>query len=241
MPPEPEILLELDGVHASRLGAAILRGVSFTVRRGEVVALFGRNGMGKTTTLECIIGAVPHSAGTLTRLGVVSTGARPHHAVQRGVGYVPENRGVFLNLTVGEHLRVSRRGNNGAWTAEQLLTLFPDLTQRLGEKVGRLSGGQQQMVAIARALSADPKILMLDEPTAGLAPLIVETITQALGDVRRAGLALLIVEQTMAIAGTLADRFLFMEEGRLVAEADKVTIAADPDLLDRYLGVRMAM
>lgn len=241
MPPEPEILLELDGVHASRLGAAILRGVSFTVRRSEVVALFGRNGMGKTTTLECIIGAVPHSAGTLTRLGVVSTGARPHHAVRRGVGYVPESRGVFLNLTVGEHLRLSRRGNSGAWTAEQLLTLFPDLKQRLGEKVGRLSGGQQQMVAIARALSADPKILMLDEPTAGLAPLIIETITQALGDVRRAGLALLIVEQTMAIAGSLADRFLFMEEGRLVAEADKAMIAADPDLMNRYLGVRMAM
>jgi branched-chain amino acid transport system ATP-binding protein len=226
-------LIELRDVHAARSGVPILFGVSLTVAAGEAVALFGRNGVGKTTTLDCIAGRVPPSAGVTRVLG---GGGRPHELARRGLGYVPETRGIFANLTVGEHLRVSRKAG-GAWPADRLLTLFPDLQGRLGERVGRLSGGQQQMVAIARALSADPVVLMLDEPTAGLAPLVIESIAAVLRSVREAGLTLLIVEQSLVIAGQLADRFLFVAQGRIVAEADAAALEADHGLFERHLGV----
>jgi branched-chain amino acid transport system ATP-binding protein len=229
--------IELRDVRAARSGVAILHGVSLAVEAGEAVALFGRNGMGKTTTLDCIAGRVAPGAGVVRVLG--GAGGRPHELARRGLGYVPESRGIFANLTVGEHLRVSRKPA-GAWPADRLLALFPDLQGRLGERVGRLSGGQQQMVAIARALSADPAVLMLDEPTAGLAPLVIAAIAAALRAVRQAGLTLLIVEQSMAIAGQLADRFLFMADGRIVAQADAAALQADPGMLDRHLGVGLA-
>ena len=202
------------------------------------MALFGRNGMGKTTTLDCIAGRVVPSSGGLRVLGSGS-GGKPHRTMRRGLGYVPESRGIFPTLTVGEHLRLSRRPG-GAWPAGRILALFPDLRDRLNEKAGRLSGGQQQMMSIARALSADPAVLMLDEPTAGLAPLVIEAIAGALREVRAAGLTLLLVEQTMAIAGQVASRFLFMAEGRIVAEADAAGLAADPGLFDRHLGLHLA-
>ena len=232
-------MIELEDVHARRGGVGILHGVSLHVAAGEAVALFGRNGMGKTTTLDCIAGRVVPSSGSLRVLGRGSDGGKPHRTARRGLGYVPESRGIFPTLTVGEHLRLSLRPG-GAWPADRILALFPDLQGRLGEKAGRLSGGQQQMVSIARALSADPAVLMLDEPTAGLAPLVIEAIAGALREIRTSGLTLLLVEQTMAIAGQVADRFLFMAEGRIVAEADAARLAADPGLFDRHLGLHLA-
>ena len=231
-------MIELEDIHAKRGGVSILHGVSFHVAAGEAVALFGRNGMGKTTTLDCIAGSVVPSSGRLRVLGGGSGAGKPHRVVRRGLGYVPESRGIFPTLTVGEHLRVSRRPS-AAWPSDRILDLFPDLKGRLGEKAGRLSGGQQQMVAIARALSAEPAVLMLDEPTAGLAPLVIEAIAHALREVRSSGLTLLLVEQTMAIAGQVADRFLFMADGRIAAQADAAGLQADPGLFDRHLGLHI--
>jgi branched-chain amino acid transport system ATP-binding protein len=236
-------MIELEDIHAKRGGIAILQGVSFHVAAGEAVALFGRNGMGKTTTLDCIAGRVVPASGRLRVLDGGSGGGRPHRVVRRGLGYVPESRGIFPTLTVGEHLRVSRRRvsrrSGTTWPSDRILDLFPDLKGRLGERVGRLSGGQQQMVAIGRALSAEPTVLMLDEPTAGLAPLVIEAIARALREVRSSGVTLLLVEQTMAIAGQVADRFLFMAEGRIVAQADAAGLQADLALFDRHLGLHV--
>ncbi len=228
-------MVSLEGVHAARGGVAILHGVDLQLGDGEAVALFGRNGMGKTTTLDVIAGVLRPTAGRVTLLGAAVSGGRPHRAVRAGLGYVPENRGIFPRLTVGENLAVSRAAGT-PWTRQRLLALFPALDGRLGERAGQLSGGQQQMVALARALSGNPRVLLLDEPTAGLAPLVIEVIAAALAEIAGAGVALLVVEQTMAVAGRVADRFLFMEDGRIAAAAGRAALAADPGLFERYLG-----
>ena len=186
-------VISLEGVHAARGGVEILRGVDLHVADGEAVALFGRNGMGKTTTLDCIAGVLPVTAGQITLLGGAIVPGKPHLAVRAGLGYVPENRGIFPRLTVGENLAVSRTPGT-AWSLSRLLSLFPALDGRLGERAGHLSGGQQQMVAIARALSGNPRVLLLDEPTAGLAPLVIDTIAAALTEIAAAGVALLVVD-----------------------------------------------
>ena len=227
-------------MHAARGGVEILRGVDLHVADGEAVALFGRNGMGKTTTLDCIAGVLPVTAGRITLLGGAVVPGKPHLAVRAGLGYVPENRGIFPRLTVGENLAVSRTSGT-AWSLSRLLSLFPALDGRLGERAGHLSGGQQQMVAIARALSGNPRVLLLDEPTAGLAPLVIDTIAAALTEIAAAGVALLVVEQTMAVAGRVASRFLFMEDGRVAADVGGAALADDPGLFDRYLGVGRAL
>jgi branched-chain amino acid transport system ATP-binding protein len=231
-------MIQLADIHASRSGVSILHGVTFAVAAGEAVALFGRNGMGKTTTLDCIAGVLQPTAGTLSVLGH-TTPRKPHAAVRAGLGYVPEHRGIFPRLTIGENLAVSRT-HGTPWTLPRLLTLFPPLQGRLHERAGQLSGGQQQMVAIARALSGDPSVLLLDEPTAGLAPLVVDAIANALRDINQAGVALLVVEQTMAVAGRLATRFLFMTDGRIQADVPRADLEADPGLFDRHLGIAAA-
>ena len=192
--------------------------------------------MGKTTTLDCIAGVLRPTAGRLSVLGGPGAQGKPHRAVRAGLGYVPESRGIFPRLTVGENLAVSRVPGT-PWDVPRLLRLFPALDGRLRERAGRLSGGQQQMVAVARALSGNPRVLLLDEPTAGLAPLVIDAIAAALGEIAAAGVALLVVEQTMAVAGRVAGRFLFMEDGRIAAAVDGPALAADPGLFDRHLGV----
>ncbi len=229
-------VISLQGVRAARGGVEILRGVDLHVDAGEAVALFGRNGMGKTTTLDCIAGVLRPTAGRLSVLGGPGAQGKPHRAVRAGLGYVPESRGIFPRLTVGENLAVSRAPGT-PWDLPRLLQLFPALDGRLRERAGRLSGGQQQMVAVARALSGNPRVLLLDEPTAGLAPLVIDAIAAALGEIAAAGVALLVVEQTMAVAGRVAGRFLFMEDGRIAADVDGPALAADPGLFDRHLGV----
>ena len=229
-------IISLEGVRAARGRVEILRGVDLHVEEGEAVALFGRNGMGKTTTLDCIAGVLRPTAGRMALLGGAVVAGRPHRAVRAGLGYVPESRGIFPRLTVGENLAVSRTPGT-PWTLLRLLALFPALDGRLGERAGLLSGGQQQMLAVARALSGNPRVLLLDEPTAGLAPLVIDTIAAALAAIAAAGVALLVVEQTMAVAGRVAQRFLFMEDGRVAADVGGAALAADPGLFDRYLGV----
>ncbi len=232
-------IIELSGVHAARGGVEILRGVDLHVADGEAVALFGRNGMGKTTTLDCIAGVLRPTAGRMTLLGQTIRAGKPHCAVRAGLGYVPEKRGIFPRLTVGENLAVSRVPGT-LWTLARLLALFPALEARLAERAGQLSGGQQQMLAIARALSGNPRVLLLDEPTAGLAPLVIETIAAALAEIAATGVALLVVEQTMAVAGRVANRFLFMVDGRVAADVAGAALSADPALFERYLGVGQA-
>lgn len=228
--------LRLEAVRASHGRVAVLHGVSFCVQRGESVALLGRNGMGKTTTLQCVVGSLPTSAGTVTVLGSSAAGCRPHRIIRRGLSYVPENRGLFPSLTIRENFDVSRTPAS-RWTHERLLDLFPDLRGRLGERAGNLSGGQQQMVAMCRALSSDPALLILDEPTAGLAPLLIEKIAGALREVHATGVTILVVEQSLAIASHIAERMLFMEDGRIVGEVTRAELQSDPRLLDKYLGV----
>ncbi len=235
----PLPVISLKALHAARGAVTVLRGVDLHVDEGEVVALFGRNGMGKTTTLDCIAGVLQPTGGQVTLLGKAVGGGKPHRAVRAGLGYVPEHRGIFPRLTVGENLAVSRTPGT-AWPLSRLLDLFPALHGRLGERAGQLSGGQQQMVAMARALSGNPRVLLLDEPTAGLAPLVIDTIAAALAEIAAAGVAMLVVEQTMAVAGRVAERFLFMEEGRIAANVSGAALADDPGLFDRYLGVGQA-
>lgn len=235
----PLPVLSLEGVRAARGGVEILRGVNLHVDAGEAVAMFGRNGMGKTTTLDCIAGVLRPTAGRLTVLDGAGGQGKPHRAVRAGLGYVPESRGIFPRLTVGENLAVSRAPST-PWDLPRLLRLFPALAGRVRERAGQLSGGQQQMVAVARALSGNPRLLLLDEPTAGLAPLVIDTIAAALCEIAAAGVALLVVEQTMAVAGRVAGRFLFMEDGRTAADVEGGALAADPGLFDRYLGVAPA-
>jgi ABC-type branched-subunit amino acid transport system ATPase component len=213
-----------------------LHGVTFEVNVRESIALLGRNGMGKTTTLDCIAGVLRATSGTVEIFGHPNGTNHPHDVIQRGLGYVPEARGIFPRLTVGENLRVSRR-KSGNWTSERLLNLFPDLRGRLSERAGNLSGGQQQMLAIARALSSNPKVLLLDEPSAGLAPLVIDKIVESLEEIHASGVALLIVEQSMAMAARLARRFLIMESGRIVGTATREELDLDRSLLDQHLGV----
>lgn len=228
--------LNLKSVHASHGQVSVLHGVSFSVGLGESVALLGRNGMGKTTTLQCILGTVPISAGSISVLGSRADGYQPHEIVGRGLGYVPENRGIFHRLTISENLDVSRIPGS-RWTRDRLIELFPDLRGRFGERAGNLSGGQQQMVAMGRALSSDPSLLILDEPTAGLAPLVIRKIADALREIQAAGVTLFVVEQSLAIASHIAERMIFMEGGRIVGELTRAEIESEPGLLDKYLSV----
>ena len=228
-------MIHLTKIEASRSGVKILHGVTLSVAPGEAVALLGRNGMGKTTTLDCIAGVLPTTAGRMSVLGHTAP-RKPHAAVRAGLGYVPEHRGIFPRLTIGENLAVSSTSTT-PWTLPRLLTLFPPLQGRLHERAGQLSGGQQQMVAIARALSGNPRVLLLDEPTAGLAPLVVEAIAIALREINQAGVALLVVEQTMAVAARLVTRFLFMADGRIEADLTRAALESDPTLFDRHLAI----
>lgn len=226
--------IRLRNVHAAWGKVGVLHGVDFEVMHGEAVALLGRNGMGKTTTLSCIVGVLKSTQGEIEVMGEIVDGHRPSSVVARGLGYVPERRGIFPLLTVGENLRISRIAGS-RWSKERLVELFPDLRTRLHERAGNLSGGQQQMLAISRALSSDPKILVLDEPTAGLAPLIIRQIIDALVQLQRYGLTLLIVEQTMATASLTSNRVLIMDHGTIVDNVTRERFEKDPQTVERHL------
>ena len=233
-PPQP--LLRLTDVHAFIGESHILQGISFSVAPGRVTVLLGRNGAGKTTTLRTILGLVPVAGGTIT-LGAVDIGKeRPHHIVRRGIGYVPEDRDVFGGLTVAENLRLAQRP--GA-TAERLALahrLFPDIAQRAHQLAASLSGGQQQMVAIARALINDNRLLVIDEPSKGLAPVVVTQVTAALAAIKGTT-TMLLVEQNLAMAQALGDDAVVLDDGHVVFAGPMAAVAADADLRARYLGV----
>jgi branched-chain amino acid transport system ATP-binding protein len=218
----------------------ILRGTGFTLAAGTALGLLGRNGMGKTTLIRTVMGYVRPARGRVTWEGRDVTGAPPERMARLGIGYVPEGRGIFPNLSVRENLVMSARaGVDGKrdWTENRVLDTFPRLKERLGHGGQQLSGGEQQMLAIGRALMTNPKLLILDEATEGLAPLIVAEIWRVIGTVRETGISTLIVDRDYRRVLHHTDRAVVMEKGRIVLEGDSTTLAADGDALARFLGV----
>jgi branched-chain amino acid transport system ATP-binding protein len=236
-------LLAVEGLHAYYGDAHILQGVSLTVGAGEVVTLIGRNGAGKTTTLKSIMGLVPPRGGRITFGGRELTKLPTHEVARAGIAYVPEERRILPNLSVAENLRLGILGaahrapaDNGA-VVEEVLTYFPRLRDRYEQKGKSLSGGEQQMLAIARGLVARPKLMLVDEPTEGLSPILVESLTGILGEINRRGTTILLVEQMLEVALALSHRLYVMDQGRIQFEGTPAALRADPEIQQRFLGV----
>jgi branched-chain amino acid transport system ATP-binding protein len=235
-----EPLLEARELHTYYGSSHVLHGVDFRIGRGEVVALMGRNGMGKSTLIRSMLGHVKPRSGQVQVCGSPMTGAEPHVIARRGIAYVPEGRGIFPNLTVRENLVVAARaGPDGKreWTYERVLATFPRLSQRLAHGGWKLSGGEQQMLAIGRALMTNPELLILDEATEGLAPQIARDIWRIIREVRGHGIAALIVDRNCKAVTAVADRTVILVKGRVVFEGEVAALLAQPELLHRHLGV----
>ena len=230
------MILDIDKLHAHYGKSHVLQGVSLQVGDGELVTLLGRNGAGKTTTLKSICGVVPPTQGRIRFSGQDLQGLAPHAIAQRGVCLVPENRGIFKLLTVEENLLLGQR-KQSPWQLDDVYRIFPRLQERRRNGGGQLSGGEQQMLAIGRALMNAPKLLMLDEPVEGLAPVIVEEIVAQLKTIKAAGVAILLVEQNLEVCTQLADRHYIIEQGAIVYAAGNAAFLADDAVKDRYLGV----
>ena len=233
-------MLACEGLHVRYGRLPVLHDVSLRVERGELVAVLGPNGAGKTTLLRTIVGLLAPAAGRVTFEGRSLVGRDPALIVGDGVALVPQGRMLFQSLTVRENLRLGAyRAGDGAVAAgrlEQALTLFPVLGERLAQPAGTLSGGQQQMLAIARALMSGPRLLLLDEPSTGLAPLLVESIFRALAALHRAGTMVLLVEQNVHVALDVASRAYVLEHGSIVAEGPAATLRTDDRVMAAYLG-----
>ena len=235
-----EALLSVRGLEAGYGGSQVLFGVDLDVGYGEVVSLLGRNGMGKTTTILSIMGLLPARAGEIRFAGRPLTRQPPFRIAQAGIGLVPEGRQVFPTLTVEENLiaTASNRGGQAApWTLERVYAFFPRLAERRRNYGDEISGGEQQMLAIGRALMTNPKLLLLDEATEGLAPLTRQEIWQRLAQLKRDGLAILIIDKTVDALLRLSDRHVILEKGRIVWSGTSRALAADPVTRDRYLSV----
>ena len=219
--------------------AQVLYGATLHVAEGEIVALLGRNGMGKTSLVRSVMGlATPRvTSGSIRLDGTELVGQRPYQISGRGVGYVPQGRRLFASLTVLEHLQMLERAAPGAWTVPRVFEAFPRLAERKQHRGSQLSGGERQMLAIGRALMTGPRILLMDEPTEGLAPVAVENVEHILGSLRAEGLGILLVEQNLYSALAVADRVYILETGRIVWEGTPAALTAEPDTLARYLGI----
>jgi branched-chain amino acid transport system ATP-binding protein len=231
-------LLALTNVNTYIAGSHILQGVSFDVPEGETTVLLGRNGAGKSTTLRSIMGLWPVASGSITLGGRELAGRPPHLIARQGLAFVPEDREVFVGLTVEENLRLAQRtGSEGKAAIEKVYRLFPDLYAARGRSAGAMSGGQQQMLAIGRALINHNRIVLVDEPTKGLAPVIVKHLAGIFRTLREEGETILLVEQNLEFARSAGDRFFIIDEGRIVHSGRMDEIDRDPALLRRYIGV----
>ena len=228
-------VLRVQDVHTYIGESHILQGLTFTVAPGRVTVLLGRNGAGKTTTLRSVLGLVPAMRGRIELFGVDITREQPYRIIRRGIGYVPEDRDVFSGLTVTENLRLAQRPGADPARMEMVYTLFPDLKTRGGQRAGSLSGGQQQMVAIARALVNENRLLVIDEPSKGLAPIIVAQVTEALSAIKGTT-TMLLVEQNLALATALGDDAVIIDDGHTVFTGTMAAVVADEALQARYLG-----
>ena len=235
-----EFLLRARGLHSYYGESHILHGVDFSIRKGEAVGLMGRNGMGKSTLLKSLVGVVAPRDGEVSIDNRSTRGMSVHQIAQLGIAYVPEGRGIFPNLSVRENLNVSARpGVDGRrdWTFERVLEVFPRLAERLGHGGQQLSGGEQQMLTIGRALMTNPLLLILDEATEGLAPLIAQEIWRIIGLIRAAGIATVLVDKNWKAVAGLTDRNLILVKGRVVLEGTGEQMRSQPDRLAEYLGV----
>ena len=229
-------MLRLEGLHTYYGRGHILQGVDLEVPAGEIAAVLGRNGVGKTTTLRSIIGLARPQRGRVLLAGKDVAGWAPHRIVRLGVGYVPEGRMIFPELTVVENIQVAQRVPARQWSMERLFELFPSLAERRRSKGAQLSGGEQQMLAVARALVTDPRIMLLDEPSQGLAPLVVEELVRLIRRLRGEGVSFLLVEQNLRLAEALADIVYVMVKGQTVYRAPLAQFAAErEDVKARYL------
>jgi branched-chain amino acid transport system ATP-binding protein len=229
--------LAVRDLHAYYGESHVLQGVSLDVGAGESVALLGRNGAGKTTTINAIVGFLRPRRGTVRVADRDITAKAPHRVARAGVALVPQGRRVFADLTVLENLTIAAQNNGGGWDLARVLELFPSLERRLANRGDQLSGGEQQMVAIGRALLRDPVLLLLDEPSEGLAPKLVAEVGDALVRLRESGLSLLLVEQNLALATRVAQRVYVMNKGTIVFSGTTAELAAAGDVEARYLGV----
>ena len=229
--------LAVQGLHSYYGESHVLQGIDLDVASGEAVALVGRNGAGKTTTIASIAGFLRPRSGSVRVHGSDLTGAPPHRIARAGVALVPQGRRIFGDLSVGENLAVAARPARGGWDEARVLGLFPSLVRRSDVRGDQLSGGEQQMLAIARALMRNPSVLLLDEPSEGLAPKLVEQVGEILTTLRATGLALLLVEQNLGLATRVGQRVLVMNKGAIVFAGTPAELAADRDVETRYLGV----
>jgi branched-chain amino acid transport system ATP-binding protein len=233
------MMLVLDRIHAHYGSAHVLHGISLEVQTGQIVCLIGRNGAGKSTTLKAIMGVIKPSAGSITFKGELIKGRPPHEIAARGLAWVPEDRRVFASLSVEDNIRVAAQARSGSAQrrAEEALAFFPDLRVRARQRAGSLSGGQQQMLTIARALASKPDLIMLDEPSEGLSPMMVQTIRDGILESRARGVSILLVEQNLALALALAEVFFVVSRGAIVHQASRDQILSNPNLVTKHLGV----
>lgn len=233
-------LIEARGLHAHYGASHVLHGVDLTVRDGETLALMGRNGMGKTTLLKSVLGLVPPTEGSVRVRGVDMTHMTAHRIARAGLAYVPEGRGIFPNLSVRENLEMAAgagvRGQRD-WTLERVLDTFPKLAQRLTHGGQQLSGGEQQMLTIGRALMTNPELLILDEATEGLAPLIAQEIWRIVREVREHGIATIVVDKNFSALSAIADRIVVLVKGQVAFDGATSVLREDAALRHRYLGV----
>lgn len=233
-------LLHVQDLHVHYGKSHILHGVTFEVGKGEVISLLGRNGSGRSTALKAVMGLVTPTAGQVRLNGRDLCGARPYTVCRSGISYVPEEREIFANLTVDENLRMGeqpRRQDAPAWTCDQMFDYFPLLKQRRKTRAGNLSGGEQQMLTICRSLLGNPELLLIDEPTEGLAPKIVAVVKDAIRDIHRRGVSVVLVEQKLTIALKVSTHVCVMGHGRIVFRGTPEELTNNPQLLKEWLAV----
>jgi len=231
-------IIEARNIHTFYGDSHILHGIDFHVDAGETVSLLGRNGMGKTTLLRSILGLTPPRTGTVHVDGQESTGLSTHKTTRKGIAYVPEDRGIFPNLDVLENLTMAARsGSEDEWTLKRILKLFPRLRERSDHMGNQLSGGEQQMLTIARALMTNPRLIILDEATEGLAPLIRLEIWEIIRQIKATGIASIIVDKDMEALLPICDRNYIVNKGQIVYQGESRQLLEDPELCKKYLGV----
>lgn len=231
-------MLELRDIHTYYDDSHILQGVSLRIAPGETIALLGRNGAGKSTTINSVIGFVPPRRGQVVFREQDVTRLASHHKARMGMGLVPQGRRIFPALTVRENITLAARpGRNGGWNLDRIYHTFPSLRERSSHRGDQLSGGEQQMLAFARALMTNPSLLLLDEPSEGLAPLLVAEIGRIVGELRTQGLSILLVEQNLTLALDVSDRVYVMNRGQIVFEGTPAALRADPQVTHKFLGV----
>lgn len=231
-------MLEIDNIHTYYGKSHVIQGISMEVRKGELVSLLGRNGAGKTTTLRSIMNLNSPKSGSIRYDGADIAGRKPFEVSRAGIGYVPEERRIFSALTVLENLNIGiRNGKSRQWNSDRVFSIFPNLAARRKNRGNELSGGEQQMLAIGRALMANPSLLLLDEPTEGLAPIMVEHLVDVIGMLKEEGLTILLVEQNVKSTFKVADRHYILQQGKIVYQSSNEELMKNDEVLVRYLSV----